>query len=631
MMKNKSILWMLFMAVLAYGQTAWAQWTGSGTEAAPYKINSIADWNTLATNVNDGNTYSGKYFQLTTDIGTTIMVGTSTNKFSGTFDGNGYTLTFNQENTNSENQYIAPFRYINNATVQNLKVSGTVTSNAKFAGGVVAHATGSNTITNCVNSTIINATIEGNGSHGGILGQLGGNNSSVTIFGCLFNGKMLGTDTDYWCGMIGYFGSNSVTISNCFFNPQQVDVKSVNQNYTICRSGATVKNCFYNAEAAKMYEKQGKQIYSIVPGQHVTMRLLGIAFPYNVSGLTIYGDSGHGLKFGDVFYAASGDVLNLELSLDPGYVLHQYYANENLIDLSGFYSDSYSLTMPAEDVTITAYYSIADWDGDGSQEYPYLIRNKEQLRLLSENKDIDNKYFKLMVDVTLPDVNDDVKIWSRVTLDMNGKVISSGDSTSHIFHVSAQNDLPYTPSLTLTGNGTLQGYDGTISADGDAIYNEGILNLQDSVTIQNFMATDGGAVYNAGTMTMSGGTNTGCSATESGGGIYNAGTMTMSGGTITGCSATSSGGGIYNAGTMMMSGNPKVYGNTGNFRPCDKLTPATLLSKAQFEKTVSKKAVEAVKRQLADGTLVWADGENGDPDSVQDDILVSATPVDDGD
>ena len=69
----------------------------------------------------------------------------------------------------------------------------------------------------------------------------------------------------------------------------------------------------------------------------------------------------------------------------------------------------------------------------------------------------------------------------------------------------------------------------------------------------------------------------------------------------------------------------------GNFRPCDKLTPATLLSKAQFEKTVSKKAVEAVKRQLADGTLVWADTENGDPNSVQDDILVSATPVDDGD
>lgn len=120
--------------------------------------------------------------------------------------------------------------------------------------------------------------------------------------------------------------------------------------------------------------------------------------------------------------------------------------------------------------------------------------------MLSENKDIDNKYFRLMADVTLPDVNDDIRIWSRVTLDMNGKVISSGDASSRLFHVYAQNSLSYTPSLTLTGSGTLQGYDGTLSINGGAIYNEGILNIQDNVTIQDFKAANGGAVYNAGTM-----------------------------------------------------------------------------------------------------------------------------------
>lgn len=146
MMKNKSILWMLFIALFACGQRAWAQFSGGdGSQATPYQISSTDDWDALATAVNGGTTYSGAYFQLTAGISPTTMVGTSTNKFSGTFDGNGNTLTFNQE---SGEQYIAPFRYINGATIENLKLTGTVTSANKFAGGVVAYATGSNKITN---------------------------------------------------------------------------------------------------------------------------------------------------------------------------------------------------------------------------------------------------------------------------------------------------------------------------------------------------------------------------------------------------------------------------------------------------------------------------------------------------
>ena len=86
---------------------AWA-WNGTGTEADPYQISSTADWNTLATNVNNGSqTYSGKYFILMADITVTetissgtpaTMVGTSdSNSFRGTFDGNGHTITLNYD------------------------------------------------------------------------------------------------------------------------------------------------------------------------------------------------------------------------------------------------------------------------------------------------------------------------------------------------------------------------------------------------------------------------------------------------------------------------------------------------------------------------------------------------------
>ena len=346
----------------------------AGTETDPYLISNVEQWDMLASNVSiSGIPYSGEYFKLTENISVTEMVGTSSNKFSGTFDGNGHTLTFNK---NSGDQYIAPFRYINSATIQNLKVAGAVTSSNKFAGGVVAHATGSNTIANCVNSTIINATIEGNGSHGGILGQLGVSSNSVTISGCVFNGKMLGTNTDYWCGIIGYFGSNSVTISNCFFSPEEINVKATNNNYTICRSGSSVNNCYYNTEAAEMHEKQGQLAHSITTNdENISIGIHGVASSQTTIGVIGYDP---GIKYDGVHYAASGEIVSLLLDYtEPGYDASHYYANGTEIYLSPNFN-SYPLNMPNEDVIITAdatlttIYREIEGYGDGTDKWAFI-------------------------------------------------------------------------------------------------------------------------------------------------------------------------------------------------------------------------------------------------------------------
>lgn len=51
---------LILFALLAFGQTTWAQWTGSGTEANPYQISTEADWIALCNNVNNNtSTYSG--------------------------------------------------------------------------------------------------------------------------------------------------------------------------------------------------------------------------------------------------------------------------------------------------------------------------------------------------------------------------------------------------------------------------------------------------------------------------------------------------------------------------------------------------------------------------------------------
>ena len=245
------------------GQTAWAQWAGSGTEADPYQISSTSNWNTLASYVNSGTTYSGKFFKLMADITVTetvssgtpaYMVGSSDSKsFQGTFDGNGHTLTldYNDNRTGSDDNYCAPFRYINGATIKSLHVNGTISkTQAKHAGGFVGKALGNNYITNCRSSVDIQFTKSGDVSSGGFIGDVRGS-GSTTFTNCLFDGKLRGASATSWGGFVGWVASGrTVTFNNCLFNPSESNY-STSDGKTFARkaSDGTVKtnNCYYKA------------------------------------------------------------------------------------------------------------------------------------------------------------------------------------------------------------------------------------------------------------------------------------------------------------------------------------------------------------------------------------------------
>ena len=74
---------------------------GLGTESSPYLISTKDDLTTFANNVNGGESYSGKYFKLTTDIKLLgedfTSIGKQTDKqryvFAGNFDGNGFQIS----------------------------------------------------------------------------------------------------------------------------------------------------------------------------------------------------------------------------------------------------------------------------------------------------------------------------------------------------------------------------------------------------------------------------------------------------------------------------------------------------------------------------------------------------------
>ena len=149
--------------------------------AAYLTINSTEDWNAFAESVNNGNTYARKTVLLGADINVSTMVGTAEHPFSGIFEGAAKTLTFNISNGGDG---AAPFRYINGATIRNVRASGSV-SGGNYTSGLVGVVTGG---TNVIHNCWMEATVTGGPHVGGILGN--GTTSSTTIHDCKVGGSL---------------------------------------------------------------------------------------------------------------------------------------------------------------------------------------------------------------------------------------------------------------------------------------------------------------------------------------------------------------------------------------------------------------------------------------------------------
>lgn len=176
-------------------------------------ISSAADWDTFASNVNGGTeSYEGKVVKLSADISVSTMVGTVTsgdapgNAFKGIFDGGGHTITVDINST--DRHATAPFRYIKDATIMDVKTTGTVTGTMHCA-GLVGFSEGTSYIKNCE----VNVAVNCSGSHcGGILGH--GKSSTTTVSDCLFSGSISNATTA--AGIIYGWGDNGThTIVNC--------------------------------------------------------------------------------------------------------------------------------------------------------------------------------------------------------------------------------------------------------------------------------------------------------------------------------------------------------------------------------------------------------------------------------
>ena len=273
-MTNMKRLKWLTVFLLLIGQTAWA-WDGEGTSGNPYLISSTSDWKQLATDVSAGNSYSGKFFRLTADFDADGQsVGTENSPFSGTFDGDGHTLTYDRGgNTDTGfvlvDDYCAPFVRLDGATIRHLNVTGGVYSNHKYAAGIASIINGSKqtTIMDCHVSSILygGEGVKADATFGGLVAEVKKEcTAEPVIKDCSFTGSI----TMYAAGssgMVGY-AHRSVRFENCLFDPKEYPYAPyVNTCATFVRmpSGveSTLEECYYTIF---MGTKQGKGIFSEV-------------------------------------------------------------------------------------------------------------------------------------------------------------------------------------------------------------------------------------------------------------------------------------------------------------------------------------------------------------------------------
>lgn len=178
---------------------------------------------------------SGNY-QLTEDITVTAPYGndiTGFTGFTGTFDGNGHTVTLD---ITASTAYVGLFsKLAGGAVVRNVITAGSISGKVNNVGGIAGTADGNVTIENCKNT----ASIKGGKGAGGILGYSEPGSGFVTISSCANMGSVSGTRKQ-----VGGIAGNVVgthIIRNCYNQGDISDGAGILGRGT---KGVLVENCY---------------------------------------------------------------------------------------------------------------------------------------------------------------------------------------------------------------------------------------------------------------------------------------------------------------------------------------------------------------------------------------------------
>lgn len=386
-----------------------ADFAGAGTAEIPYEIRNAEDLKLLAKNVNNGEKYEDKHFQLTADIDLEnkewTPIGTEDTLFQGTFDGYGYQIA-NLKISNGV-EYAGLFGNVWGATIQNCNVTGEI-NGYNHTGGIVGYANNNTYILNCS----FQGNVEGNGEDkGGIVGHtsIGCDVSGCYVTGTVTGGSAVGGIAGWGVGTIkncyaladvtaagynaggiaGYYCSN-FTIENCYYSGR-VSASWSAGGIAGTALGGTIQNCVSLAESVT--GSNANRIAGYKNGETLTAN-----YAWNgtkVNNATVPAENAGTVNGADLTYAGG--------TLSPQF--NAIFKNNSAWDFTDNGLPILKNTGGTQSAYLPPYLTKASFYGNGTAENPYEIRNVNDLKLLAEKvnngTDYEGKYFKQTANIDL--------------------------------------------------------------------------------------------------------------------------------------------------------------------------------------------------------------------------------------
>jgi len=266
------IVFCLFSSVFAYSG-------GSGTEADPYQIATVSDWQQLMNTSSDWN----KSFIMTADVNlqgvALIPVGGGWPDFNGIFDGNGHIIR-NADINMPHSGAVGLFGY-SNGQIRNLGVVDVNISGHGTIGGLVGYNNG--TIATCYATGSVN----GNEDVGGLVGWNG--RLGPTITDCYATATVTGSNR-----VGGLAGSNFDTITNCYATGVVSGVSSVGGLVGYNYGGGGINNCYSTGSVSGSSSSDsvgglvGGNYGGTIAACYATGAVTGNSGSYSIGGLVGY-------------------------------------------------------------------------------------------------------------------------------------------------------------------------------------------------------------------------------------------------------------------------------------------------------------------------------------------------------
>jgi len=344
----------------------WAVQHSGDSEADAYVINTTEDLDLLASRVNAGNNYSGKFFRLGANItydGTEnnfTPIGVSGAPFAGTFDGGGLIisgLNINQPSTD----YIGLFGMAGSAVIKNLTLANSTFCGERFVGAILGDGgyayPGYTTVENCVVASTV--TVTARNYVGGIVGQF------VTVRGCVCAATVSATSTGSPIIAGGIIGNgNESTVSHCLYTGTSVTSGGYKGAIAGYKDNAYLSNNYYTQATISGTNdgdtdgaRKAVQIISNTAGVGV-IPTGSYAKTYNVSRIYTF-DGSNAIQYsndlGMCLIAGATETVNLDITYASPYEGFSFsgYTDGNGHTLTHVSGNTYRLTMPATTVSIT--------------------------------------------------------------------------------------------------------------------------------------------------------------------------------------------------------------------------------------------------------------------------------------